>query len=55
MSIKKVQEFRKLVKPLVKWLNDNHDPHTKIIIECNRADLLSGLIGTPISDYIKRK
>ena len=42
----KVEEFEELTKPLIEWLQENHDPHTKILIDYNRAELLEGKMGT---------
>lgn len=46
-------EFEALVHPLVKWLNDNYDPYSAILITPDRAQLFEGLIALPINDYIK--
>lgn len=43
----KLKEFDKLADSLVKWLNDNHDPHTMIIIRPDRAVLLREEMGVP--------
>lgn len=40
---KQSDEFREKVKPLIKYLNDNHHPHTSIIITPTSAQLLEGL------------
>lgn len=34
--------FDEVVKPVIKWLAENCNPHTKIIIENNFAELVSG-------------
>lgn len=49
---KKHQEMVELAKPLVKWMNDNLHPHTVIIIETNGVQLLEGIIGHPITEFI---
>jgi hypothetical protein len=46
-------EFETLVRPLIKWLNDNHNPHSKILITPTSAELLSGEITIPCEDYVK--
>ena len=43
----KADEFRALCKPLNDWLQKNYDPHTKIIIETNYAEIVRGEIGIP--------
>jgi len=47
------KEFETLARPLVKFLNDNFNPHTEIIINCDSARIMSGECGIPIPDYIK--
>lgn len=47
-----MEEFKELVKPLVKYLCDKHDPHTIIRIQWSSAVLLSERLGVPINDYI---
>lgn len=54
MKLKEEQtnEMVELAKPLVKWMNDNLHPHTVIIIETNGVQLLEGIIGHPITEFI---
>ena len=42
-----MNEFEELVKPLVKWLQENTNPHTHIIVNFDSAELVSGQIGIP--------
>ncbi len=44
--------FEQLARPLVKWLN-NFNPHHKIIIEPDGAELMGGEMSVHIEDYIK--
>ena len=53
MDKEKKEELVKVVKPVIKWLNENQHPHTKIIIDCNNFQLMEGIIGMDINDYIK--
>lgn len=46
-------EFNDLTRPLIKYINDNYDPHTKIIIETTSAELVSGIIGTYTEEHIR--
>lgn len=32
-------EFTQLVKPLIKFLNENYSPYANIVITCNNAEL----------------
>ena len=47
-----IQEFEQLSKPLIKWLNDNQDPHTKIIIDCVSAEVVSGKMVIHTEEFI---
>jgi hypothetical protein len=47
------EEFDKLVKPMVKWLNENCHPHVKVIIEGDRAELVEGVCSSIILDFIR--
>jgi hypothetical protein len=53
LTAEKRNEFQELSKPLIKWLNDNTDPHAVIIIEPDMARLFSGEIGFPTQEYIR--
>ena len=45
--------FTELCKPLMKYLAENHHPHTKIILESNFAELVEGIKTTgKIDDFI---
>lgn len=52
MTKEKQAEFQELAKPLIKWINDNTNPHAVIIIECDSARLLYGEYGFPTDEYI---
>ena len=47
------EEFKRLSDPLVKWINDNMDPHSRIIIDCDSAVLLDGVASHVTTQYIK--
>lgn len=36
-------EFVALAQPLMDWLDANHHPHTQIVIDSGRAELLEGI------------
>ncbi len=52
MIPEKLNEFEALARPLIKYLNDNHDPHTSIIITTTDAEVVQGLMAFPCHDYI---
>jgi hypothetical protein len=35
--------FEEAVKPLMKWLNENKNPHTYIFVTCNFAEIVEGI------------
>lgn len=53
MNKEQREEFEKLARPLIKWLNDNSHPHTTIIITPTSAEVLEGVCAFPTNDYIK--
>lgn len=50
---KKHKEFTELCRPLIKWLNENHHPHTQIIITPTTCELMEWMISWEVLDYIK--
>ena len=46
-------EFEDLARPLIKWLNDNHNPHTTLIITTRDAEVLSGEMVFSTNEYLK--
>lgn len=47
------EEFKKASEPLIKWLNENTDPHSKVIVECDSAELVSGEMSHRTTEFIK--
>lgn len=41
-SKKYKKEFENIVKPVMKWLSENHHPHTYVVIESSTAELCEG-------------
>ena len=52
LSIEQREEFEKVVRPLIEWLNKECHPHVIAIIEPGRATLTEGMYSVPIEDYI---
>ncbi|MEH8710296.1 hypothetical protein [Klebsiella quasipneumoniae] len=42
-----------VVKPVIKWLNENANPHTSVNIDATSAQLLTGEIGIHTEEFIK--
>jgi len=53
MEENKRKEFETLAKPLIKFINDNCNPHTKIIIETDSAEIVSGECAFFTKEFIK--
>ena len=53
MDEEKRKEFEALAKPLIKFLNDNTNPHTKIIIDCTSGEIVSGETAFYTKEFIK--
>ena len=57
MKLSKTQpaeDFEEIVRPVIKWLNDNYHPHVTVIITPTGAELVEGVQSTgPIMDYVK--
>ncbi|EPC5749839.1 TPA: hypothetical protein ACX14I_001391 [Klebsiella pneumoniae] len=45
--------FEDVVKPVIKWLNENANPHTSVNIDATSAQLLTGEIGIHTEEFIK--
>ena len=48
----KVNEFGELVKPVLKYLAENHHPHTTIIITATSAEIVEGLFAFNTEEFI---
>ncbi|GKI83903.1 hypothetical protein [Klebsiella variicola] len=45
--------FEDVVNPVIKWLNENANPHTSVSIDATSAHLLTGEIGIHTEEFIK--
>ena len=45
--------FEEAVRPLIKYLAENHNPHVTVIVTSNGAELLLGETIFNTDDYIK--
>ncbi len=52
-AMKERDEFIKLMRPVIKYLCEKHNPHTTIIVTPTNAELVMGEISTgEINDYV---
>lgn len=42
--ISKIHEFQNAAKPLMDYLSENYNPHTRVILDSTEAEILSGLM-----------
>jgi hypothetical protein len=54
LTQEQIEEFRKVVNPIIEYLNkDIFHPHVKIIIDCTSAELVEGICSEYTDKYIK--
>jgi hypothetical protein len=55
MELTKEQQeaFKEAAKPLIKWLNDNVNPHAYVLVEPTGAQLSSVELSYPTDEFIK--
>ena len=52
MTEEKRDEFTAMAKEMVKWLNDNANPHASIIITPTSAELVSAEVGFTTEEFL---
>ena len=53
MSDAKREEFEKAVDAVIKYLCENHHPHTSVYIDCTHAELSEGCMCYVTEEHIK--
>ena len=53
LTAEQIKQMEEASKPLVKFLNENCNPHTKVIVETDRSEIVSGLAMVKIEEFIK--
>lgn len=53
ISKEQMEEFEKLARPLIEWLNNNYHPHVEATITPVSAEISEGIVFIPVKDYIK--
>lgn len=49
----KTKSFEEAAKPLIKWLNENTTPHSKVIVDSISAELVSGEMVINTEEFLK--
>jgi hypothetical protein len=53
LTVKQQEEFGKAAEPLMKFLNDNFNPHIVVIVNLTRAELFEGISSFMTDAFIK--
>lgn len=46
-------QFTEISKPLIKWLNDNCDPHATVVVDNTKSELMYGVCAHRTEEYWK--
>jgi len=52
-EVEKRARFELACEPLIKWLNDNANPHSTVIVNSTSAELLSGEMNYNTDKFVK--
>ncbi len=52
-DMSKFNSFEDAVRPLMKWVAENYDPHVKIILSYDKAELIRDEITVITDDFIQ--
>lgn len=52
-NLEKRSDFEEAVKPLIKFLNDNYHPHTTVIVDCGKAQLVEGIMSMITEEFYR--
>lgn len=52
MTEQQQKEFENLANPLIKWLNENTNPHAIALIDTNSAQVMYGEFGFTNDEFI---
>lgn len=47
------QEFERIARPMIEWLNAHYHPHITVIITPTHAELLAGEMAFQTFDYVR--
>jgi len=47
------KQMLELAKPLIKWLNENCNPHCELKVDQNTALLLEGIAAVQTNEYLR--
>lgn len=50
---KKQISLEEAAKPLIKWINENTNPHSVVLVDSTSAELLSGIAIVKCEEFLK--
>lgn len=53
LTKEQVAEFENASKPLIKWLNENCNPHTAVIVTATTAEVLSSSAMIKCEEFLR--
>ena len=53
LNQKQIDEVMELAKPLVKWLNENGNPYSKIVVNTYNVECFDGVFTQEVTEFIK--
>jgi len=53
LTKEQIKEFEEASKPLIKWLNDNCNPHTTVIVDSIHSEVLSGVAVFRCEEFLR--
>ena len=53
LTEKQQKEFEEVIRQLIKWMNDNTHPHTRVMIDNTTAELYEGICCFGTEEYWK--
>ena len=48
----KYKKFEEIIKPVIKYMAENHHPHTTLIIDATHAELVEGIMVISTEEYL---
>lgn len=53
LTKEQIADFEAASKPLIKWLNENCNPHTTVIVTPSSSEVMSGSAAIRCEEFIK--
>lgn len=47
------EEFEKVSRPLIEFMNDNCHPHVHTVVDCTHAEISEGVCSFVTNEYVK--